>query len=210
MTDFDSMRAGLVARLRDHSPLPVASGETMRQAAVALVLRENLGLAELLVIKRALAERDHWSGHLALPGGRKDESDASLGFTAVRETHEEVGIDLASGGELLGELKTIRPESPFAPKILVMPFVAIAPSEYHVLDPEDEQRPLILNREVAEAFWVPLAHLKERGRSEVFRMMVEGGERSWPAYTTEQGLIWGITERILTNFLELVEQREAS
>ena len=190
--------------------LPAQSNESLRQAAVALVLRQHFEVAELLVIQRALAERDHWSGHLALPGGRKDERDADLQETAVRETSEEVGIDLSSGGEVLGALNTIRPESPFAPKILVTPFVAIAPGEYHVLNSSDETKPLRLNEEVSKAFWVPIAWLKERGRSEVFRMIVEGTERTWPAYGTEQGLIWGITERILTSFLELIEPGESS
>ncbi|HMF55595.1 MAG TPA: CoA pyrophosphatase [Pyrinomonadaceae bacterium] len=202
MSNFSSLCRRLKSNLKAR---PTQSDELIRQAAVALVLRRNFDEAELLVIKRAVVERDHWSGHLALPGGRKDERDADLQETAVRETREEVGIDISRGGEILGALDTIRPESPFAPRILVTPFVAIAPSEYHVLSSSDETKPLTLNREVAEAFWVPVYWLRERGRSELFRMAIEGGERTWPAYGLSQGLIWGITERILTSFLELIE-----
>ena len=208
MSDFTNLRRRIESGLRERERTATQAStqqEVYRQAAVALVLRENLGEAEMLVIKRAVAERDHWSGHLALPGGRKDESDLDLRSTAVRETLEEVGIDLTGGGEVMGELPAISPESPFAPKIVVKPFVAVAPRDYHVLDPERAPRPLVLNHEVAEAFWVPISLLKRTGRSEVFRMMIEGGERTWPAYGTEQGLIWGITERILTGFLDLID-----
>jgi hypothetical protein len=54
----------------------------LRQAAVALVLRGGQEGAELLVIKRSEAERDHWSGHLALPGGRAEAEDENLEATA--------------------------------------------------------------------------------------------------------------------------------
>lgn len=204
MSNFDSICLRLKSVLR-RADEPQPSDEFMRQAAVALLLRRRMKEADLLIIKRAVSERDHWSGHLALPGGRKDAEDATLEETAVRETREEVGMDLRRGGQILGALDTIRPESPYAPKILVTPFVATAPAEYNVLNPNDEAKPLTLNHEVAESFWVPLSLLKERGRTEVFRMMIEGGERTWPAYGTERGLIWGITERILTRFLNLIE-----
>src|SRR3954465_359443 len=84
---------------------PGERGDALRRAAVALVLRRNLSEAEMLVIKRSVSERDHWSGHLALPGGRVEAGDASLLAAAVRETFEEVGINLLeAGGDFLGRL----------------------------------------------------------------------------------------------------------
>jgi hypothetical protein len=59
------------------------------------------GDPEMLFIKRAANERDPWSGHIAFPGGRRDASDESDVAVAVRETWEEVGLDLseeAAGG----------------------------------------------------------------------------------------------------------------
>ncbi len=71
-----------------------------RRAAVALVLRRTADdVVELLLIKRSEREDDPWSGHVALPGGRRDPSDATLQDTAIRETLEETGIDLARDGD---------------------------------------------------------------------------------------------------------------
>ena len=106
-TDFSDLVALIRARLARADEVRVRDEEAtdergdLRRAAVALVLRRNLSEAEMLVIKRSVSERDHWSGHLALPGGRVEEGDASLLAAAVRETFEEVGIDLEAGGEVL-------------------------------------------------------------------------------------------------------------
>jgi 8-oxo-dGTP pyrophosphatase MutT (NUDIX family) len=180
-----------------------ASRGALRRAAVALVLRGGTEGAELLVIKRSEAERDHWSGHLALPGGRMEPEDGSLLTTALRETFEEVGIDLRAGGEVLARLGTVTPQSPYAPRVSVTPFVVAAPPEYDAS--RGAAKELELSEEVAAAFWAPVAALKRGGRSGVFRMTFAGVEREWPAYPSEHGMIWGITERILTEFLSLID-----
>lgn len=176
----------------------------LRLAAVALVLREGLEGPELLVIKRSEAEHDHWSGHLALPGGRVEAEDESLLATAVRETREEVGLDLGAGGEAVARLGTVNPQSPYAPRVSVTPFVAVAPPEYHA-GASGGPKGLELSEEVAAAFWVPADELRRGGRSAVFRMVFAGVEREWPGYPSPHGVIWGITERILTEFLSLAD-----
>jgi len=177
---------------------------SLQQAAVALVLRRRLSEAELLVIKRSESERDHWSGHLALPGGRMEPEDAGLLATAVRETFEEVGLRLDAGGEVIGRLATVIPQSRLVPRIAVTPFVAVAPAEYHVFGEGEASVKLRLSSEVAAAFWVPVSELKSGGRSGTFRMVFAGVEREWPAYPSTHGPIWGLTERILTEFLSLI------
>lgn len=52
------------------------------------------GEPEILFIKRAARPGDRWDGHVALPGGKRDVDDADDRAVAVRETWEEVGIDL--------------------------------------------------------------------------------------------------------------------
>ena len=95
------------------------------------------------------------------------------------------------------------PQSPYAPRVSVTPFVVAAPPEYDAR--REEAKELQLSEEVAAAFWAPVEALKRGGRSGVFRMTFAGVEREWPAYPSEHGMIWGITERILTEFLSLVD-----
>ena len=207
MSEFSSFVSKLRSRAGAGRLGEFGSGEDdahgpLRLAAVALVLREGLEGPELLVIKRSERERDHWSGHMALPGGRVEPEDESLLATAARETFEEVGLDLRAGGEAIARLGTVKPQSPFAPRVSVTPFVFVAPPEYHAAGGSKE---LSLSEEVAAAFWVPVDELKRGGRSAVFRMAFAGVEREWPAYPSQHGPIWGITERILTEFLSLVD-----
>ncbi|HEX8190634.1 MAG TPA: CoA pyrophosphatase [Pyrinomonadaceae bacterium] len=211
MSDFVTFLTKLRGRLGAAGAFDVgAKDETapddlsLRRAAVALVLREGLEGPELLVIKRSEAERDHWSGHLALPGGRVEPEDENLLATAARETLEEVGIDLGAGGEAIARLGTVNPQSPSAPRVSVTPFVFVAPEEFYPLAAGGPKE-LSLSEEVAAAFWVPVEELKRGGRSAVFRMAFAGVEREWPAYPSQHGPIWGITERILTEFLSLVD-----
>lgn len=56
------------------------------------------GTPEALFIKRANRKGDRWTGHVALPGGRRDPEDENDCATAIRETWEEVGIDLSAEG----------------------------------------------------------------------------------------------------------------
>ena len=214
--DFDA-RGGDEISSRDEGELAPRDGDAdsthgdsdstrdvLRQAAVALVLRRRLSEAELLIIKRSESERDHWSGHLALPGGRMEPEDAGLLATAVRETFEEVGLKLDAGGEVIGRLATVIPQSRLVPRVAVTPFVAVAPAEYHVFGEGEASVKLKLSSEVAAAFWVPVSELKSGGRSGTFRIVFAGVEREWPAYPSTHGPIWGLTERILTEFLSLV------
>lgn len=191
MNDFLNIRRQLAERLAPLDALRLEP-ERIPQAAVALILREVGGSAEALIIKRAEREGDPWSGNLALPGGRAQADDADLLATAARETHEEIGVDLLSGGEFIGQLPLISTRNPRLPALEITPLVAVAPPDLSFQ----------FSHEVADAFWVSITRLKREGRSGEYRRQFGDVLQKWPAYTTEQGLVWGITERILTNFLE--------
>lgn len=194
MNDFEVIRRRLDERLAPPRRLPIEP-ERIAQAAVSLILREAHGLTEALIIKRAERPGDHWSGHLALPGGRAQIEDKDLIATAARETYEEIGVNLLDGGEFIGLLDLLVPTNPRLPPLEIAPFVAVAPPEFT----------LNLNSEVARAFWVSIADLKREGRSSFFSMRLGDVINKWPAYPSEGGPIWGITERILTNFLSLLD-----
>lgn len=168
----------------------------MRWAAIALVLRLGaLREPELLMIKRAEAEHDPWSGHVACPGGRMEPGDHDLAQTAIRETWEETGIDLARIGRLLGTLDDITPRTPVLPPIAIRPFVAAVPSSVE----------LVQSPEVAMAFWVPLSALRERAAWGMGRVQVRGVDREVSTFTHGEHLVWGLTERVLKQLLERME-----
>ena len=185
--------AGVRRALEGHAPR-AAEAPGARPAAVALVLVEAAGGVELLFIRRAERADDPWSGQVAFPGGRRGPGDPDLLATALRETREETGVDLAAA-ERLGVLDDLVPNTPTLPPVLVRPFVFAL-----------RERPaLAVERgEVARAFWVALARLAARGARQDLVLTLRGGERTFPAYRLGRDVIWGLTERILTPFLTLV------
>jgi 8-oxo-dGTP pyrophosphatase MutT (NUDIX family) len=162
------------------------------QAAVALVIRANQGL-ELLLIKRARSERDPWSGHMALPGGRRDPGDDSLQATALRETLEETGLDLARVGVPLGRLDEMKPGNVRLPKLTIAPFVYGVPAHA-------EAR--VASREVDAVHWVSLDLLRAAETHADVDIPLPGGTRSFPCYRVVDEIVWGLTYRILRQFLE--------
>jgi 8-oxo-dGTP pyrophosphatase MutT (NUDIX family) len=185
--------ARLAAALNEH-PGRVADREgPERLAAVLLALRlGERGDPELLMIKRAEAERDPWSGHVACPGGRMEPGDHDLEQTAVRETWEETGIDVSRDGEILGTLDDVAPRTPVLPPIIVRPFVGVVRSDVRIVP----------SPEVAEAFWVPLPGLRERAAWGTGLVSVRGQDEMRPTFQHAGYTVWGLTERVLRQFVE--------
>jgi hypothetical protein len=65
---------------------------------------------------------------------------------------------------------------------------------------------LDLNHEVSTARWVPLATFADPGILRDFTLEIGGVERTFPAYHLDEGTVWGMTERILTSFLDLITE----
>jgi 8-oxo-dGTP pyrophosphatase MutT (NUDIX family) len=164
----------------------------LRWAAVALILRGATETdAELLFIRRAERVGDPWSGHVAFPGGRRDATDTSLDVTARRETLEELALDLNRDAQLLGVLDDLRPRSSALPTIAVRPFV------FHIT------APIVLrpNEEVHSAFWTPLAWLRDPASSIEHVFDRDGARLRFPAYGWGEHVVWGMTERFVTQLL---------
>lgn len=166
------------------------------EAAVSLVLRPGDEL-ELLLIKRARSERDPWSGHMALPGGRRSPGDESLLTTALRETHEETRVAVPREGALLGMLDEVHPRSPRLPSIIITPFVV-------GVHPGTSAHPDL--REVDAALWVPVPALRDPESAAEILVDLEDGKRAFPAVRYGPHLIWGLTHRILMQFMEVLEE----
>ena len=162
--------------------------DEMRWAAVALIVAPDPDA--FLLIRRADRAGDPWSGHLALPGGRWHADDADLLATAIRETHEEVGIILEPTN-LGGTLPDVVPRTPVLPPISIRPFL------FNLA----ERPPIVPNPEVAGTAWVELASLRRPGARHELAMDIRGEQRTFPAYRTPLGSVWGLTERILSLLL---------
>ncbi|MBN1357753.1 CoA pyrophosphatase [Candidatus Bathyarchaeota archaeon] len=180
--------AEVVAKLP--AVLKPVSGKQGGNAAVALLLKAGRGDFDLLLVKRVENPSDTWSGQMALPGGKRELKDASLKDTVVRETLEEIGLALGSG-RFLGVLGAVRSEP--KPDFKILPFVVLL---------DDEPR-LKLNKAELETFvWVPYeAVVKSRGT-------VQFSFGKVPAYIFSEGIVWGITYSILSEFIEAVENTQ--
>jgi len=175
-------------RLAVHQPRVDELGGELIWAAVAVILAPDPDA--VLLIRRAERVGDPWSGHMALPGGRHGPEDADLAATAIRETAEEVGLELLPS-QLIGSLDDVVPRTPVLPPIAVRPYVFLLPT-----------RPaLTLNREVAAARWVSLDLLLEPETYHSIRLEIRGESRDMPAYQLHDGVVWGMTERVLTSLL---------
>lgn len=174
----------LVAELA--STPSVLSGERgVRQAGVAVLLAPDPD--QLLVIRRTERAGDPWSGHLALPGGRREPDDSDLLHTAIRETAEETGVVLDPVW-WRATLDDVAPQTALLLPILVRPFVFRLPSRVDAAS----------SSEVAVAQWVPLELFAQPG---VFRSLAvesRGQRVTAQGYQLDHGFLWGMTERMVT------------
>ena len=185
--------AEIAHALASRTPVSAERDEPFHEAAVALVLRPGDDGLDALFIKRATRAGDPWSGQIALPGGRRHDDEDSLQRTAMRETLEEIGLDLAVHGQLLGELNELRPRNPLLPPIIVRPYVFAIQSH----------PAFVLNEEVAEVFWAPLRHVFDPARRREITIQVSGARMRRSAIGFGEHDIWGMTEKILCTFEEL-------
>jgi 8-oxo-dGTP pyrophosphatase MutT (NUDIX family) len=179
----------LKERLSARTPRRVDSGGVM-ETAVALILIPGRSGLEALFIRRAERSGDPWSGHIALPGGRRESGDTDRLATAVRETEEEIGVRLPASA-LLGALDDLAPSAPRVPPLVVSPYV-------FGLDRRPEAR---LSDEVAGVLWLPLADLAASEGSSC--VPIRDKPTQVACYACGGVVIWGLTYRIVSGFLKL-------
>jgi 8-oxo-dGTP pyrophosphatase MutT (NUDIX family) len=166
-----------------------------RRAAVACVLRFERGQPEVLLMRRAEHPGDRWSGHVSFPGGREDRGDRELLTTAVRETREELGLDLAAA-PLLGRTEPVRAVA----KGEILP-MTISP---FVFEWRGEPT-LSLSAEAVEAFWLPLDVAHSGVLDDRYDYRLGPLPMKLPCWRFEGRVIWGLTYQMLTRFLEVVQ-----
>lgn len=159
----------------------------LRFAAVSMILRGRKS-PSVLLIERARRTGDPWSGQIALPGGKMQHGDRNARDTAVRETREEVSIDLNGVADFLGYGEVTRTHTGT---------MDVVPSVF-ALNRGVEIRP---NEEVASFQWIDLEDLLAPGAKTSFQFGNGGKVVRMPAYAVKGYVVWGLTYRILGNLL---------
>jgi len=160
----------------------------VRSASVAVIVRDRQ-FPSVLLIRRAERAGDPWSGQVAFPGGKMQEGDRSARDTAIRETMEEVGIDLGRYGEFLGYGGAATTHTRT---------MEVVPSVFELKE-SVEVKP---NDEVASFRWVDLEQLLLPSSRSTLDLSRDGKGVGMPAYEVGDYVVWGLTYRILNSFLE--------
>ena len=177
----------IASALQDRSPKNL-TGDHYRRAAVLMPIQEREDGDYLVLTKRA-EQLNHHRGQVAFPGGRVDADDRGELEAALRESHEEIGID-PSDVRVLGRLDQVTAAADF----VVTPFVGVIPPSYEFrLNPA----------ETDAVFSVPIAALLEPQCMVISDRLSSRGEAVYHFYCNGWD-IWGATARIIVQFLDLV------
>ena len=180
-----------ILRLLSSRQKQTVDDSSLTPAAVLLLLYPKEGEHCVLLNKRT-DHVEHHKGEISFPGGAQDPEDASLLETALRETHEEMGIaptDVTVLGELDDE---VIPHTFFS----IATFVGTIPYPYQ-FSPSA--------REVAEVLEVPLSVLRDPATWREEARVQESRLVPSRSYTYQDHLIFGATARILRQFLEMTD-----
>jgi 8-oxo-dGTP pyrophosphatase MutT (NUDIX family) len=182
----------LKATLASRSRLPMEAGPVPAAVLLPLFLRD--GEFHLLFTKRT-THLTHHSGEISFPGGVCDPGDRDSADTALREAWEEVGI--APGDvEVLGELDDCHSIHNY----LVTPVVGVFPPGYRLT---------VNDAEIERIIEVPLSHFGQPGVFRVEDWEWQGKRRAMYFYMHGEDEIWGLTARILKQFLDVLQEAES-
>ncbi len=182
MTSGPGWRVELRGELVRHMARSLPVALTQRHAAVLVALVDRSGDVDLLLHRRSRS-LPHHAGQVAFPGGVVEPDDADVAAAALREAHEEIGLDPGLV-EIVGRLADVRTPTGY----VVTPVVGVVSGEV-ALQPSDA--------EVEEILWLPAAVLLDRApflpvTKSVRGLQVTGEALQWGGYE-----IWGATARML-------------
>ena len=168
-----------------HDSNEVPSSES--RSSVAILVRSD---DHICMIRRAVKEQDYWSGHMGFPGGREEEKDGTLLQTAIRETKEEIGVDIFST-QCVCRLTDLK-----HPKLQVAAFVFRSESDLTFVLEESE---------VAEVYWLPLSAFTDPAYRGTRKAMYKGQEYDAPVVNIGTADVWGISLRFVEDLLRRLE-----
>jgi 8-oxo-dGTP pyrophosphatase MutT (NUDIX family) len=180
----DALGGGL-----DAAPAPQPGPGDRLAAVLALLVGDDE--PEVVYTERAAMLSRH-AGEMSFPGGLQDPGDADLRATALRETAEELGVDVPAPA-VLGALPAVHT---FVSGILVTPFVAIVGSMPSLA---------VSDAEIARVVRVPL---RELAAIEEQRVLREENGMTWRGWWYVDGdvTVWGATGSMVHALLDLVRK----
>ena len=182
--------------LSNREPRSIQVNDThYRHAGVLVPLFRYNGEYKVLFTKRT-NRVEHHKGQVSFPGGRVDDEDASLEETALRETHEEIGLP-RDEVTILGKIDDM---VTLTSSFIVHPFVGLIPYPYDFSISPDEVKRLVQ---------VPLMIFFSDNDSYYKKdtIDIEGTTYPGPAYEYQEDVIWGATARIMENFIDIIEEK---
>ncbi|MGZ8487800.1 MAG: NUDIX hydrolase [Candidatus Binatia bacterium] len=185
----DKVFSALISRTPE-----IVTGNGLKPAAVLIAIQERVDGDYVVLTKRGDNMPTH-KGQIAFPGGRVHAGDADLVATALRESHEEIGV-VPEHVRVLGRLD----EFTAGYGIVVTPVVGVIPPQYDFL---------LDLAETSAVASVPIRSLMEPGTYVKNAHLSPGGHPSYHFYVDNGWDIWGVTARILVQFLELAYDFES-
>ncbi|MFO8140300.1 MAG: CoA pyrophosphatase [Marinobacter sp.] len=177
----------LTERLSNYAPRQLALDYP--EAGILVPVTDNHRDPEMIFTLRSSNLKTH-RGQVAYPGGKRDPTDASLAATALRETHEEIGLPP-------DQVKVIAPLSQVMSlhRILVTPYVGVVPGD-HPLAPNPA--------EIESIFRVPISYFLEDKRERTDTLSFLNSTLYVPCYRWDRYQIWGLSAVVLVDFLNAV------
>lgn len=181
------MQELLSERLSNYAPRQLTLD--FPEAAVLVPITDNPDNPEMIFTLRSAKLNTH-RGQVAYPGGMRDKEDTSLLHTALRETHEEIGLPPE-------QVQVIAPLSQVMSlhRILVTPYVGVIPEDHPLQANPDE---------IESIFRVPISFFLEDRRERTDALSYIDSTFYVPCYQWQHYQIWGMSALVLVDFLNAV------
>ncbi|MGI9237391.1 MAG: CoA pyrophosphatase [Woeseiaceae bacterium] len=165
---------------------------TLKPAGVLIPVMQRATELSLLLTQRS-ADLKHHAGQVSFPGGRMEEHDKDVQITALRETHEEVGIEPhhVSVIGFLGSMPTITGYA-------VTPIVGLV----------SDAAELVIDRtEVEYTFEVPLEFVLDESNDQAVEREFHGRRFPMIEFHYEEQRIWGATAQMILSFRKSIKKQ---
>ncbi len=166
---------------------------TPKQASTMMLLYPKNAVPYFVLIERMISKGKH-SGQIAFPGGRAEDDDPNHAYTALRETHEEIGIPIEKQELILGGTPIYIPPSNY----LVHPFLSYATAGLTFTPQPSEVKSIIE---------VPLQQLLDPANVTSHTLSTSYmDDVHVPCFMLKDQIVWGATAMILNEFKSILNK----